>query len=484
MTQNTELEVLEAFFAEQNIAPATIANGTALPEKGDFPLHLLPSVLRSYAQDMARIHRVPVELPALCCLAVVSGALGKRWSASVVDGHKTRGNLYMLLVMEPGSGKSIATKVAAPIYELQETRRSTWEQETRPKLLAQKAKLEAEIKKLHHSKKPIDADELSLKSLQLASVERQLKWVPELISGNATTSALARDLSLADDETLWVQSSEAAEVVRVALGIYRKEGTDMDLWLSGYSHDPYAQSRSNLGGGSVSLKEPCLGGLLLVQPSIFDEINSNEEAQSRGLLPRLMVVNIDVVPQKEEGERRLPNEHVAASYTQRIRDILKARFDAAAGIELVCGEEAREVFREFHNTIVDWRTGCFARFASELARWREQAIRVAVCLQIAEDPTSRELTVETATAAVELFRWIGLSTLEVLEKSRLDAAQKDRDILSEHLAGCEVLMSDLQKSLGWQKSKVQKTVAQFPELFKIAATTKGVGRKGQCVSML
>ena len=51
---------------------ATVAD-TATPdlEPGEFPIHALNPVMRTMVEEVANVHRVPVELPAMCAAGIV-----------------------------------------------------------------------------------------------------------------------------------------------------------------------------------------------------------------------------------------------------------------------------------------------------------------------------------------------------------------------------------------------------------------------------
>ena len=105
-----------AHVQDDAIIPEVIAllenEGLDLPERSSFPLESFPSTIRDYALDLATTYGVPVELPALCMLGALSGAMGKSWQvANVVSQRVTRANLYIVLSLNSGAGKSIANLV-------------------------------------------------------------------------------------------------------------------------------------------------------------------------------------------------------------------------------------------------------------------------------------------------------------------------------------------------------------------------------------
>ena len=118
-------------------------------------------------------------------------------------------------------------------------------------------------------------------------------------------------------------SAEGGETVRVMLGKYSKgESADLDLYLSGYSVEPW---RSDRIGRGVCQITPCLSMLLLVQPTILRELMGNEEAFERGMTARLLTFTVETEPQEDDGSARRVSERAEAAWTGLIRGILDRR---------------------------------------------------------------------------------------------------------------------------------------------------------------
>ena len=102
--------------------PAQAASGEGEPpasdlEPGEFPLHALSPAMRDMAEDLANVHRVPVQLPAMCAVGILSGALGNAYTLTgAVDGKDCFGNLYVIPAAPKSSGKgSVANALAKPL---------------------------------------------------------------------------------------------------------------------------------------------------------------------------------------------------------------------------------------------------------------------------------------------------------------------------------------------------------------------------------
>jgi hypothetical protein len=137
---------------------------------------------------------------------------------------------------------------------------------------------------------------------------------------------------------------------------------------------------------------------------------------------------------------------------------------------------------------VDWASGAYADFRDLLARWRENAIRLAVVLQIATDPDSQAISAEVARNAVELFEWIGLGSIELLSGGRAQNLNERRAQLEKALRmhDGECLSSELQKRHGVDPTEQKQLAAVFPDVFLIEerAPTQAGGRPGKMVKLI
>jgi hypothetical protein len=452
------------------------------PEAGAFPIEAFPAVLREYAEDLARVFCAPSELPALCTLGAVSGAIGGKWKLSgAVNGHETPGALYIALSLQSGSGKSIANRIIRPIADFEGERCKKWKEDERPKLEAELDFLQKEQRKTNE----LSLEERGKLCSKIRKLEERLRFNPSLIGGNSTTSGLARQLSETQDETLFIFSADGGDILRVMLGAYTKgaDTGDFDLFLNAYSGESYHQTRApkpgSRGADILSLKAPSLSLLILAQPCIVRELVASDEARNRGLLPRILAIPLIVPLTEDDGHERKPEGALESAYQGRITELLRYRTALATPAPIQCDTGAREVFRAFHNESVRLTNGAFGDLRSDLARWREQALRIAVCFALAENPQTLRLTEQTAKAAVAVARWVLLKKLELLSQGRVARIRARADHLEERLAeaGGEKTIRELRDSNGLAEEEIRQLVAQFPGRFRLECRkSSGGGR--------
>jgi hypothetical protein len=263
-------------------------------EQGVLPLGSLPSVIRDYARELAAVYRVPVELPAICMLGTLSAAIGKsRQAINAVPERITRANLYLLVSLSSGAGKSISNRIAKPFTDFEVNATDRHEREDKLKRLKKASK-----------SAPMEAPQVEAIVRELNQLTRDMEKSPVLSVGNFTTTGLGNELARTRDETLWVFSSEGGQIVDVMLGESKTRAPHLQLWLNGYSGEGYSQVRAVLSGGggnSVSLKDICLSALLMVQPSVAKKLMEHHNARERGLLGRMLMVEIKAPPVRDTG---------------------------------------------------------------------------------------------------------------------------------------------------------------------------------------
>jgi len=84
--------------------------GASTDQDESFPVDALPQVLKDLSQGLAEVHGVPPEFPAAVAMTVVGAAVGRGLRLNTVRGLSTYANLYVLVGMPSGWGKSTVMK--------------------------------------------------------------------------------------------------------------------------------------------------------------------------------------------------------------------------------------------------------------------------------------------------------------------------------------------------------------------------------------
>ena len=436
-------------------APPNVSNQIIeLPEEADepevvpFPVDALPPSLASLVSAVARTERVPVALPAVCAIAVVSAALGAGLEVSSGPNRATRANLYLLASAESGSGKSETFRlVAAPLVDYQTSQIELWKQTTLVKVQTEKGVLKREIAKFEQkvakTNDPMERDRLmgELEFKRARDTELSgMAAMPCIIAQDVTTERLA--VLLQDNrEVTFSASADARKLVENLMGRYNPgKTTDESLYLSTYSGDLIRVDRQ--GRDTIVLKKPCLTLCWLVQPDMLATMLNEDSLSASGFLPRLLLCHTNAAPRRIEGEPQVLSESLRDQWTHLISTLLSAFHTAAKPSLITPTPGAVSVLNIFHNGIVDRRSADLADVGAFAARYAENAWRLSVVLHAAlwaGEAASRPLAVETAAGAVRIVEWFASQQLNLLAKGRHQAAEK---VESEVL---ELLETNLQR---------------------------------------
>ena len=428
----------------------SLSTGAPELEHGEFPLEAFPPILADYSQTLSETYGVPRPLFLLVMLGAVAGATGKGWKLTeAVPGFSNFANIYLLLGLETGSYKSLAGRIVSPIAEKEKRRLDDWETNELPVLKAKLRKAQNEEKA---QKDPFALDQLAK---EIAKFEKSIKRNPALMLGSCTTAALAQNIQNMDHEIAMLYSPEGGDLLRVALGMYRDNGIDADLLLSGFTGESYGQSRA--GSGTIRLGAPLISLLGMVQPTLIREALNNDEAKQRGLLGRLLAVPLEHPVPLDDGIVREVSSCAEDKWCQLLKTVLDERVENNSAPLIVKAEsDARDVFLRAHNQAAEWINGTHQDLRPWLVRYREQACRVALCLQIATDPKSTVLTADNARRAVSLVRWCFGQLAEMLHEKRTEALRARIEKLNSMVLGPEVAtMRDLKRA-GFTEAEVRQ----------------------------
>ena len=458
------------------------------------PLESLPAFVQEYVQAVSLGHSIPVQVPVLAALGTLSGAMGKGWRLSgVVPNKSNYGNLYIVGSLPPSTGKNSVEGVVAPLRAFEQRRRTKWEEDDKPSLVAIKEGLEAELKAGRNSKSKAALDQHQQVTLQtqISKLEKRLKWCPDLLAGDDTSAHLIQKVQYATDETLCAFSSEGGDIVQTMLGRFQDKGADLKFWLKGYSGDSHRSGRVHSGG--VTIDEPILTVCLFVQPYVWAEILANKEADGCGLLPRILVSQTFSPMPFDYGEAREIPQTLTDAWKKRIEEILERRVERGGDghthennpKEVQCSPEAADVFRDLYNEAATLANGACADLRADLGRWRENAARLALVFAVAENPDCTEVTREHATRAATLLKWFAVRGFDTRKESR-DEALEARKVRLEGLLkknGNRLSLRMLEKNHSFSPQEIQQMAFRFPDRFRIEERKNAAGGRpsNECV---
>lgn len=385
-----------------------------LPE---LPMDTLSPWVGEIAADLALAYQVPLELPAMYALALLSGTLAGKYVVEVRSGWCMPPVLYVLVALPPSERKSpVITALAGPLR--------TWEREQaiatadarRRALVAveqARARAEAALRAFTRPAKGVDIDALAethrVAAQTLYDAEAAVPAEARLIVEYATPEALAERMADRGDRQI-ILSDEGAGVLAMTGRYARFAGADLDLLLKGYDGTPYTPARI------TRTARPMTAATLTIaigaQPAaIIDLLRHAPEIRDRGLLARILTF----LPVPRVGLRQIRpapvRPPIAAEYSRRVRALLEVPDEFIGGRltprVLRFSREADDVIAALEARLEPelGHGGRHERIAAAAGKLAGNAARIAAVLHAADHAGSvipAEVPLATAERAVRL----------------------------------------------------------------------------------
>lgn len=266
-------------------------------ELPNFPISVFPDYIEDYIKGVSRELQVPIDMPAMMTLSLLSTLLTKKYKFYF---KKTDWlldlNLYILISVSSGSNKSdTRNKIIQPLknYNMEIIRDKL---NQLPEIKNKIEVIQEQIKKLafDYAKKESE-DQFNRREELVKELHRleKEKIIPRLyITGNVTQEKLFRLLS-ENNEKIAIFPDEFSEYLGIITGKYSKR-LEIELLLYGYDGTEAYMDREKFETFR-SLENPLINIGAFVQPIVLNEFKCIE---GRGLVERFLfsVPNIQYQP--------------------------------------------------------------------------------------------------------------------------------------------------------------------------------------------
>ena len=463
-----------------------------------FPMECLPGAAGDMAREIARVTTSQSEpLAAAAVLGILSASIGAGIEISTGGERRTRGNLFTLAIADSGTGKGEAYKLAADPFEALEAEEiESFEMHARPRLLAELNVASARASKLckdaaketdRHAKQGTLAEYQTAEE-DRADLQRQIESAPRWKVADVTQEALAVVMQGQPGEAVASLSSEARGIFSIVKGKYSKEGGDEGFYCSGYSGDSLTVDR--MGRPRVTLRRPCLAILWMIQPDAARRAFDDDSMTESGLLPRFLIFDPKAEPQERNTQPEPIPPALKAAWAALIAELVKSyRKQGNDPRTATASREALAIFTDYQNENIRRRkpTGDLRDLASYVARWTENAWRIAVVLHSARHGSkahSAELDGTGARDAVKVMRWFSDRQLETLAAGRWEKLRKRLLALLAVLAETngEISMRTLRRKHSFEEEEIKQLQATFPKSFRIVKKRGELGRPSDVVT--
>lgn len=344
----------------------------------------LPPVLLERAQLCAVERGVPIELPIMVGLAAVAASVGSGVEVASGRNRTTRANLYILLGVSSGIGKSeVFRDMLGPLMDFENGLHSWWEEEPSVKARAGEELLKARLTNVRACIRKFPAANSMQLFKDLQSTERKRAICrdylspPSLLADDSTSEALAQLMARSNESVATVSADARYFLKRLSTPNTKEES----FFLKAFSGDLALTNR--VSRNSVRLRKPCLTTLLLTQRDAYQSFIQKARLNRSGLLPRFLHADIEHSNYEPVRIDRRSQSRIRSAYAERIRELIEVfRFESSSHI-VETSKDAQIHMKALEN---QFRTASATdeSLCAEIQRRRaEQIWRVGLCLHLA-----------------------------------------------------------------------------------------------------
>jgi len=271
----------------------------------EFPLRLLPPVVRMFVEELSTATQAPTDLAAFSALGTLSAAMRGRFRVRCGSAHIEGLNLYLVAALNSGERKSpVFGRAIRSLWQTQEEMNASVakqieEYQTRRESIAARLKSSrSALTKAKDDVREAAAEEVA----RIESEAATLGPVPrthQLVVDDATPEAL--EIVLRDNrERAAVLAAEGGDLFAMMAGGYTKL-VKLKVYLSGYSWETMVTTRVERAG--FMLRHPCMTVCTTTQPQTLAVLSQKTELRDRGIparffyaIPRSAIGKRDVDP--------------------------------------------------------------------------------------------------------------------------------------------------------------------------------------------
>jgi hypothetical protein len=323
-----------------------------------FPVEVLPKDTRAYVEEVAATRQVPVDLPGMLSLGVVSGAAARRFRVQIGTTHSEPLNTFVAAGMEPGSRKSVTYQdMVEPLEAYERDLKAQMAPkiaEAQEKRLIEESRLRFLRERAAKAEDSAQREKYRKEALELASQLTVIPAEPRLVAGDVTSEKLA-NLLFEQDGRMVVMDAEAGGIFEIMAGRYTRDGgLNLDVYLRGHAGDTLRVDR--VGRPAEYVYNPALTMILTPQPEVIRALADRPGFRGRGLLGRFLYAIPDSLVGQRTYQDRCIDPKTRQTYTAVVQAILewpdaKARDGKGTHHVLSLTGEALEAWAEYADAV-------------------------------------------------------------------------------------------------------------------------------------
>jgi replicative DNA helicase len=409
--------------------PVPLGTRAALP---DFPVGELPAWLADQVSAVAEFTQTPPDLAGCTALACLSTAAGGRAVVEVRRGWREPVNLYLVVVLPPGSRKSAVFRaMTEPVLDAEQqladkTKAQIIEAEVARRIAARAAERATQAAAAatgdHQAHAIAEAS-----AAALAAEAIQAPVLPRLVADDVTPEA-ATSLLAEQGGRLAVLSAEGGIFATLA-GRYSASGPNLEVFLKGHAGDMLRVDRK--GRPAEHIPHPALTLGLAIQPEVLTDIARMPGFRGRGLLARLLYA----LPENTVGRRKIGAppvpELVAEAYAASLQALVTSLAEWTDPAVLPLTPEANDAVLAIEEAIeprLAPGTGDFGQLADWGSKLTGAVIRIAGVLHLAahlRDGWGKPVTTQTIASARSLGEYFAAHALAAFDQMGADPRLED-----------------------------------------------------------
>lgn len=442
-----------------------------------FPTEAFPSAMREMIAETAKAGLVPESLAGMVALGILSAAVGGGINIRSLGDKTLNANLFILAIAKSGTGKGVTySALSKPLTEANLEDLREWREYTLQRIQSDIESANNALKeeeKLISGGKIDKARHIEILS-ELAKLDDEKAKEPQILCGETTEQKLGMLVAGQPHEAIGNHSSEARGLVQIILGKFggSSTATGETMYLAGYSGDSYSIER--VGRANVTLSNPCISCLFMVQPDVIEQLTTTDSMTKSGFLPRFIMADVKAEMELEPEHPHVINHKTMQDWRDIVENVLETYRKREEKVTIEVQSGAREILRKNLNSVKGRakKGGDLEDLTSYAARYGENLRKIALLLHIGEhasDAHNLEINEATANNACDIANWFFSESLSILRAGQLEKWQKLHARLGKILVtanGSETLR-ELKKNNSISEDDVQECVSRFPESLEI-----------------
>ena len=438
----TRKDGIEYLIETYGPSPQEWQNPLPFPELSgpEFPVWIFPENIQRFINEVSHALQVPLDLVAGLVLSVLAAVASDKVTVRIRDGWLETVNIYVILVLDSGEGKTPAFAAATrPLLDLEREAVEEAQPEI-TRLQTERDILEGQLVSLKKEAAKTTITEEDRKAITEHAIETaevlsklEVPGSPKRLVEDITSEALMS--RLAENNGVLAMFSDEGGIFDTWAGRYSDGHLAIDVYTKGYSGStPIRVDRK--GREPEFIQRPRLTMCLCVQPEVMRKTGDTPGLRGRGLLARpALIIPKSMVGFRDENPEPVSTE-ARETYDAIIRglDALDAEGDEICHV-LRFSEGAALLYREYLSELEpQLRPGGQLRGIRDwISKLRGLVGRTAALLHLSQhwqlaEPWNEPITIETTQAAIALGRYLtehALAAFAMMGQDGRNAAARD-----------------------------------------------------------